>query len=170
MTAVRVIYHYWGINSGIITERATAQHRAPTLGRQSVPNIQDAEKWGQEFHSDPVADREISLPGASIDRNPHKAGLVPRIVRRHPCEYSVGGKSQDNYNVPNYNHINEVSHNLLQRGTSRVLSQRSGHPLTPIRFCRGNLTIKIIPGNNYDHLAMVQKYLPQIHMDSSKLL
>ena len=41
---------------------ATAQQRAPTLGRKSVPAIQDAEKWGQERHSDPVVERETLCP------------------------------------------------------------------------------------------------------------
>ena len=136
--------------------------------RKSVPNIQDAEKWVQERHSDPVTDKETSLPGASLGVHCHKDGLVPRIVRRHPYEHSVGRKPQDNYNVPNENQITEVRHTLLQRGTSRVLSQRSGNPLTPTRFFHGTIPSNIITGNNHNHWVMVQEFLPPVHPDSSK--
>ena len=53
---------------------------------------------------------------------------------------------QDKYNVPNDNQITKVRHTLLWRGMSWVLSQRSGHPLTTIRFFHGTIPIKRIPG------------------------
>ena len=150
------------------TVRATSQQRMPAPRGQSVPNILYAEKWGQERHSDPVADRETSLPSEIMGGHRHKTGFTPRLVRRHPCEHSVGGKPQDNYNLPNDNQITDVRHTLLWRGTYRVLSQRSEHPITPIRFFRGSITSKSILVNNRYYWEMVQQYLPPVHMDSTQ--
>ena len=140
----------------------------PTPVIKGFPGIHDVETWGQERHNDPVAYGETSLPGTSMAGHRHKAGLVPRLVRQHPREKSVGEILQNNYNVPNDNNITEVSHTPLRRVTSRILSQRSGHPITPIRFFHGTLPSKSIPGNNHDHGAMVKKCLPPLQLDSSK--
>ena len=147
------------------TEWATTQQQLPTPGGQTIPDIKDAKKRSQERHSDPVVDGETSLPSASLGGHLHKDGLVPRIVIRHSCEHIVGRKPQDNFNSLNENHITEVMQTLLQRVTSWVLSQRNGNPITPIRSCHGTITGKSIPGNNHDHWAMVQKYLPPVHPD-----
>ena len=67
------------------------------------------------------------------------------IISQHPSKHSVGREPQNNYNVPNDNRIDEVRQTLLRRVTSWILLQRSGHPLTPIRFCHGYLPSNSIP-------------------------
>ena len=150
------------------TAQATAHQRMPTHGIQIIPDIQGAEKWGQESHSDPVEDGGKSMPGASLGRNRHKTEFVTRFVRQHNCEHSVGVKPKDNYNVPNDNQITEVSHTLFRRGVYWVLSQRSVYPLTLILFFHGTLHTNIILGNNHEHWDMIQKCLRPVHPDSSQ--
>ena len=87
------------------------------------------------------------------------------IIRRYPSEHSVGRETKKNYNAPNKNQIDEVRHTLLRRGTSRVLSKRSGQPLTLIRFFHGDIPSNSILVNNHDHWAMVQQWLPPLHPD-----
>ena len=126
-------------------------------GRKIVPAIQDPEEWVKERHSDPVADGETPLLSASLGRHNQKTVFLPRITRLHPSEHSVGGITQDKKNVPNEKQITEVMHNILQIGTSRVLSKLSGNLLTPIWFFHGALSSNSIPGKDHDHWAMVQQ-------------
>ena len=61
----------------------------------------------------------------------------------------------------------DVRHNLLRRGTSRILTQRSGHPFTLVRIFHGDLPIPVITRNDQDHRDMVQKHFILVHPDSS---
>ena len=70
--------------------RATAHQQIHTPSKQGIPVIQDTEEWGQEQDSDLVADRKAPLPGAILVQYHRKAGIIPRNIRQHPREHSVG--------------------------------------------------------------------------------
>ena len=115
-----------------------------------------------------MADKETPLPSVSLGQYHHKTGTMPRIIVQHPSEHSVVRESQNNYNTRNKNHISEVRHTLFWRRTCRILSQRSGHPFNPIRFCHRALSRNSIPGKNNDHWAMVQQFFPLVHLGSNQ--
>ena len=60
----------------------------------------------------------------------HKTEILPRNIRRHPSEHSVGREPQNSYNISNENQINKFRHTLLQIGTSPILTQWRDHPFT----------------------------------------
>ena len=150
------------------TIQAPAQQRLHTPSIKGVPKIPDTKEWGQEHDSDPVADRKTPLPWENIGRYHHKNGFMPRSIRLHPSEHSVVKKLKNSYNVSNKNQIAEVRHALPQIGISRILTQRSGHPLTLVRILHRALPRNIIPINDHAHWVMVQEFLYSVHPDSSQ--
>ena len=51
---------------------------------------------------------------------------------------------------------------------SRILTQRSGHPLTPVSIFHGDLPSQSKPRNYHNNWAMVLKLFPPVHPDSGQ--
>ena len=116
-----------------------------------------------------MADRKTPLWDACLVQYHHKNGIIPRYIRLHPSEYSMGIESQNKNNFSNDNKIAEVRHNILWRGTYRILTQIIENPITPVIICHGDLPSQSIPRNDHVHSEMVQKWLPLVHPDSVQL-
>ena len=75
----------------IIQEWRKLPHSSGRLNLlEKVSSIFKTQKMAKECHSDPLVDREKSLPDTSLGRHRQTDELVPRLIRRHPCEHSVG--------------------------------------------------------------------------------
>ena len=95
--------------------RSAANQQLHTPIRQGVPKINSTEEWGQKSNSEPVRYGATPMHGESLGQYHHKTRILPMNIRRYPSEHSVVIESQNSYNVPNDNTIDEVRHALLWR-------------------------------------------------------
>ena len=95
--------------------QATSHQQLHTPSRQGVTDIKSTEDWGQKGNSDPVGYGVTHLHGESMGQYHHKNVILPRNFILYPSEHSVVRESQNNYNFPNDNTIDEVNHTLLWR-------------------------------------------------------
>ena len=83
------------------------------LADKVSPNIPHTEKWGQEYHSDTVADNHNPLPSEHLGGNHRPTLLIFRDNKCHTSKHGLGGASKNDNHLTDDNKFTKGRHTFL---------------------------------------------------------